>query len=87
VGPAAHVEFSGQLPGNRMDRTKKSYIALISPIAAVEDAVVFVLKGSSVPPVFRDRGANWALIGHAYVPGLMKGEQWYEAKCQEIRIG
>jgi hypothetical protein len=44
------------------------------PTAAIGD-VAMLVKGSRVPLIFRDRSTSWELIGHAYVPGLMKGEQ------------
>lgn len=46
-----------------------------------------LVKGSRVPLVLRKRDTDWELIGHAYVPGLMKGEQWNEEKCERIIIG
>ena len=58
----------------RFSRTEKKYYALIPPIATIGDAVMLV-KGSRVPLVFRKKGMDWELIGHAYVPRLMKGEQ------------
>jgi hypothetical protein len=46
-----------------------------------------LVRGSWLPLVFRKKEANWELIGHAYVLGLMQGEQWEESKCQTISIG
>jgi hypothetical protein len=69
----------------RFSRTEKKYYALIPQIATIGDAVMMV-KGSSAPLVFRKKSTDWKLIGHAYVPGLMKGEQWDEGKCEKIRV-
>lgn len=67
-------------------RTKKSYFGIVPPSSKVGDVIV-LLKGCWLPLVFRRREASWELIGHAYVPGVMKGEQWDESKCELIRLG
>jgi hypothetical protein len=77
--------YSAEALGMCFARTKQSYIALIPPIAAVDDAVMLV-KGSRVPLILRKRDRNWELIGHACVPGLMKGEQWDEKRCKGVSI-
>lgn len=80
------LQMSGVITKMCLSRTKKSYIAVVPPTAAAEDSVMLV-KGSRVPLVLRKRdNATWELIGHAYVPGLMRGEQWNEAKCGKVII-
>jgi hypothetical protein len=76
---------SGYFEGNYFGRTEKFYIASIPPDTAVGDSVMLI-KGSQVPLVLRRVNSSWHLVGHAYVPGLMEGEQWDEGKCGPIRI-
>ncbi|PVH69203.1 hypothetical protein DL98DRAFT_179421 [Cadophora sp. DSE1049] len=63
----------------------RNHAALAPSIARVGDTIMLV-KGSRVPLIFRERGTSWELIGNAFVPGVMKGEQWNEKRCQTIRI-
>jgi hypothetical protein len=70
---------------NRLARTQKSYMLLATPMIEPEDTVMLV-QGARVPLIMRQRGDTWELIGHAYVPGMMYGEQWDEMKCEEIVI-
>lgn len=49
----------------------------IGPASMVEGDQIWLLAGSSVPVVLRQRGSGRAmLIGEAYVDGLMYGEIW-----------
>lgn len=82
-----------QIPGQNLvqgadhclSRTRKSYIAFTPLTVAVGD-VIMLIKGFRVPLVLRGKGTKWELISYAYVPGLMKGEQWDEKLCRGIRI-
>lgn len=70
---------------NCLARTQKSYMLLATPMIKPKDTVMLV-QGARVPLIMRQRGDTWELIGHAYVPGMMFGEQWDEMKCKEIVI-
>jgi hypothetical protein len=69
----------------RMVRTRNGYIGLVPHLAKAGDWVV-VLKGAKVPHVLRKRGADWELIGDAYVHGIMNGEAFTEEECVPIRL-
>ncbi|EPE30004.1 hypothetical protein GLAREA_01164 [Glarea lozoyensis ATCC 20868] len=76
---------SGYFQGNVFCRTEKSYIGAVPPATTVGDSIMLI-TGSRVPLVFRRVGSNWRLVGLAYVPGLMVGEEWDEEKCRPITI-
>jgi hypothetical protein len=63
----------GETQDMRFSGTEKKCYALIPQIATIRDAVMMV-KGSIVPLDYEKKSTDWKLIGHAYVPGLMKGE-------------
>jgi hypothetical protein len=69
----------------RMIRTKQGMIGLAPELAQKGDFVC-LLKGGMVPLVLRKLDARWILIGDSYVHGIMHGEAFVEAKCEEMWI-
>lgn len=69
--------------GRRMVRTKKGYIAL-APRLVREGDCVAVCEGGQLPLIVRREGEHWLLLGESYVHGIMNGEAWEEAKCEDM---
>lgn len=70
----------------RLARTKKGYLAVIPSQTIVGDHVA-LYKGGRMPFVVRQREANKReLIGPCYVHGIMYGESWDEALCNDVGI-
>ncbi|KAH8123819.1 HET-domain-containing protein [Trichoderma asperelloides] len=70
----------------RLARTKKGYLAVIPSQTIVGDHVA-LYKGGRMPFIVRQREANKReLIGPCYVHGIMYGESWDEALCNDVGI-
>jgi Heterokaryon incompatibility protein (HET) len=70
--------------GRRIARTSKGHLALVAPETRVGDAIG-LFRGGKTPLILRPKGAEgWELVGDAYVHGIMKGEAWDDAKCEEM---
>lgn len=61
------------LVGRRLMTTLTGYIGLV-PEAAQPGDVVAILHGCNFPVILRSRGETYAMIGEAYVDGIMEGE-------------
>ena len=71
--------------GRRMARTSKGYIGLV-PATAQQGDCVWLLEGGNVPFILREDGRTTRLVGEAYFHGIMTGEAFHKAKCQNIEI-
>lgn len=76
--------------GRRLARGANGHLCLV-PAAAVEGDVIVLAKGGRVPLVLRpdeqDGGDRyWKVVGEAYVQGIMDGEGWDEAKCEQLKV-
>jgi hypothetical protein len=79
--------------GRRFFVTDTGHIGLAPDFARVGDSV-HVLKGASVPFIFRENPHSYAnelmtvrLVGECYVQGIMRGEIWADApKVEELVI-
>jgi hypothetical protein len=69
----------------RMIVTAKGYIGLAPCFTREGDSLVIV-KGGRVPLVIRPRDQGWELIGDCYVHGIMYGEAFDDAQCENISI-
>jgi Heterokaryon incompatibility protein (HET) len=77
------VETFGNGCGNRrLFTTARGYIG-VGPAAMKDGDLVSVLAGGFVPFVLRKR-EYWALVGEAYVPGIMRGEAVEVAKKEGL---
>jgi hypothetical protein len=61
------------LAGRRLMTTQSGYLGLV-PEAAKPGDVVAILYGCNFPVILRPRGETYAMIGEAYVDGIMDGE-------------
>lgn len=76
--------------GRRLARGANGYLCLV-PAAAVEGDLIVLAKGGRVPLVLRPDKQNegdryWKVVGEAYVQGIMDGEGWDEAKCEQLKV-
>ncbi|KAG8156794.1 hypothetical protein KVR01_013399 [Diaporthe batatas] len=76
--------------GRRLARGANGYLCLV-PSSAAEGDVIVLAKGGRVPLVVRpdeqDGGDRyWKVVGEAYVQGIMDGEEWDEAKCEQFKV-
>jgi hypothetical protein len=71
----------------RLARTKKGYLAVVPSQSVVGDHVA-LYKGGRMPFIVRQlgEGNRRELIGPCYVHGIMYGEGWNEALCEEAGI-
>jgi hypothetical protein len=74
----------------RVILTEQKLIGVVPQAAEVGDKVV-LLRGSRVPLVFRKLEGGkgqwkWIVIGDCYVHGVMFGEAWSDADCQEFVV-
>ena len=69
----------------RLVRSKRGYLAIVPSLSMVGDSLV-IFMGSRVPFLVRQNGDSWTMLGQSYVHGMMKGEVWDEAKCDEMKI-
>ncbi|KAK0616356.1 heterokaryon incompatibility protein-domain-containing protein [Immersiella caudata] len=65
--------------------TKGGYIGLGPREMQVGDRV-FLVRGSRTPLVLRPRGDQWELVGDCFVRGIMQGEAFDEAKCEQLEV-
>ena len=69
----------------RMITTKRGYIGLGPRMSQPGDSI-FLVKGSRVPLILRPGESGWELIGDCYVHGIMQGEAFDAAKCENLII-
>lgn len=72
------------MEGRRMMRASDDGMLGIVPQAARVGDKIALLKGARLPIVLRERGSEWAVIGEAYIHGLMTGERWDESKAENM---
>ena len=68
-----HARAWVESKGLRVAGTRDGYIGMFPP-RVVEDDIVCILKGSSVPTVLRKVGSHYIHVGTCFVAGLMNGE-------------
>ncbi|KAL6408274.1 hypothetical protein AUP68_08129 [Ilyonectria robusta] len=85
-GPESSAFFHrlSVMEGRRMMRASDDGMFGIVPQAARVGDKIALLKGARLPIVLRERGSEWAVIGEAYIHGLMNGERWDESKVGDI---
>jgi hypothetical protein len=82
----------GVWTSRRFIRSTRGYIGLASTNVQLGDKIA-LLEGGAVPFIVRIKEdaavrdhTKAELIGEAYVHGIMSGNEWDEARCQEIRL-
>ncbi|KAI1738936.1 heterokaryon incompatibility protein-domain-containing protein [Xylaria scruposa] len=76
----------GYTCNQRLAKTSKGYLALVSYDTEIGDKVA-LLAGGKTPFVIRGDGhGRWKLIRDCYIEGVMRGEQWRPELCKELEF-